>query len=114
MTVDKLGLPTQVHPAPYSIESIISVGEMKVTKQCFISFTIGEKYKDEVLFDVVDMDTCHMILGRPWQCDMNCIYNGRENTFTFYKDGVKIILTPIQESQLSSSQKLFSLFRKVT
>ncbi|KAK9950547.1 hypothetical protein M0R45_006032 [Rubus argutus] len=39
-----------------------------------------------------------MLLGRPWKFDVNSIHKGRENTFTFYKDGVKIILAPMRET----------------
>ena len=31
-----------------------------------IAFFIG-KYEDEVLCDVVPMQACHILLGRPWQ-----------------------------------------------
>jgi len=39
-----------------------------VNKQVLINFAI-EKYKDEVLCDVVPKETTHILLGRPWEYD---------------------------------------------
>ena len=33
-------------------------------ERCNVSFSIG-KYNDEVYRDVVDMDACHILFGRP-------------------------------------------------
>nr|GFB34081.1 hypothetical protein [Tanacetum cinerariifolium] len=45
------------------------------------------KYKDTILFDIVDMDFCHILLGRPWKYDLGVLHKGKENTNTFSKDG---------------------------
>ncbi|PHT59346.1 hypothetical protein CQW23_01709 [Capsicum baccatum] len=39
-------------------------GELKTTKQCMISFSIG-RYSDNVLCDVIPMQDCLIKLGRP-------------------------------------------------
>lgn len=31
-----------------------------------ISFFVGMKYRDEVWCDIVNMDVCHLLLGRIW------------------------------------------------
>jgi hypothetical protein len=35
-----------------------------VTKQCLVEFKIGG-YKDEIPCDVIPMNVCHVLLGRP-------------------------------------------------
>ena len=40
--------------------------ETLVTQQCRVTFFMGKCYVDEVVCDVVEMDACQLILGRPW------------------------------------------------
>ena len=59
------------------------------------------------------MDACHRLLGRPWQYDRKVIYDGFKNTYTFHKDGHKIILEPMKptmalETNLEEKSSLFS------
>lgn len=61
--------------------------ELQVDKQVLISFSIGRSYKDEVLCDVLPMEACHMLLGRPWQFDRKVKHDGRKNTYGFKVDG---------------------------
>ena len=44
-------------------------------------------YKERVICDVLPMDACHLLLGRPWKFDRKVIYDGEENTISFKKDG---------------------------
>ncbi|XP_052181971.1 uncharacterized protein LOC127794765 [Diospyros lotus] len=71
--VEKLNLMTLKHPRPYKLQWLNDCGEFKVTKQVFVSFSIG-KYTDEVLCDVLPMHAGHILLGRPWQFD-RCEFN---------------------------------------
>jgi hypothetical protein len=43
------------------------------------------------------MDACHIILGRPWQFDVDAIYKGRDNVYIFMNKGQKVVLGPIKE-----------------
>ena len=59
-----------------------------------MSFLIGVKYKDKMWCDVVAMDACHLLLGRPWQYDRSSHHDGRKNTYSFMIGNVKRILLP--------------------
>ena len=70
--IQKLRLATEKHPNPYKLSWLKRGNEVTVSKRCLVSFSIGLKYKDNAWCDVVVMDACHLLLGRPWQ-------NNREN-----------------------------------
>ncbi|GJS51826.1 putative reverse transcriptase domain-containing protein [Tanacetum coccineum] len=50
--------------------------------------------------NVVPMDACHLLLGRPWEYDRNTTHYGRANTYSFLFDGVKITLMPNKPKEL--------------
>ena len=62
--VEKLELETIEHPSPYRVSWLQKGHQVNVTKQCLVEFKIGG-YKDEILCDVIPMDVCHLLLGRP-------------------------------------------------
>jgi len=62
--VEKLNLQVVPHPKPYKLQWINEDGELSVDKQVKVKFSIGN-YKDNVLCDVVPMEACHILLGRP-------------------------------------------------
>lgn len=45
------------------------------------------------------MDVCHVWLGKPWQFDRKAMHDGKDNTYTFVKDGIKHTLVPMQEQR---------------
>ncbi|XP_059441865.1 uncharacterized protein LOC132174190 [Corylus avellana] len=92
--VRKLGLATEKHPTPYRLEWLKKGDEVIMSKRCLVSFSIGKRYKDKVWCDVVAMDACHILLGRPWQYDRNAHHDGRKNTYNFLVDNVKLTLLP--------------------
>lgn len=78
-------------------------GEVRVTRQVLVTFAIG-RYKDEVLYDVVSMQTGHILFGRPWQFDRRAIHDGYKDTYSFENDGVKICLKPFTPFQVYQDQ----------
>ena len=80
--VQKLGLATEKHPNPYKLSWLKKGNEVTVSKCCLVSFSIGLKYKDNAWCDVVVMDACHLLLGRPWQYERRIQHDGRKNTYS--------------------------------
>ncbi|MGV7343430.1 hypothetical protein PJI17_32545, partial [Mycobacterium kansasii] len=77
------------HPSPYTIGWIKEVKKTEVTEQYTITFSFGKSYKDQVICDVIDIEACHMLLGRSWQYNIIATHRGRDNVFIFIKDGRK-------------------------
>lgn len=72
------------------------MGDIRVTERCEVPFSIG-KYRDEVYCDVVDMEACHLLFGRPWQYDTDAKHHGKENVYRLVKEGVRYTLVPLSE-----------------
>ena len=64
--IQKLGVKTEAHPKPYKLAWLKKGGEVTVSQRALISFSISSKYKDQAWCYVVAMDTCYLLLGRPW------------------------------------------------
>jgi hypothetical protein len=97
--VEKLELETTDHPSPYKVSWLQKGHQVIVTKQCLVEFKIGG-YNDKILCDVIPMDVCHLLLGRPWQYERNVIHDGRMNTYTLEKNGRTHMLLPIKDKEV--------------
>jgi hypothetical protein len=97
--VEKVELETTDHPSPYKVSWLQKGHQVSVTKQCLVKFKMGE-YKDKVLCDVIPMDVCHVLLGRPWKYDRNVVHDGRMNTYTLENDGMTHKLLPIKDKEV--------------
>ncbi|XP_020682075.1 uncharacterized protein LOC110099310 [Dendrobium catenatum] len=92
--VQSLQLKTSKSPNPYKISWVKKGIDMVVTDMWKVNFSIGKHYASEVLCDVVDMDVCHLILGRPWKYNVGAIFDGRANTYSFDWKGRRLRLLP--------------------
>jgi hypothetical protein len=79
--VEKLSLSTKPHPQPYYIQWLNSSGKVKVTRLVRVEFAIGS-YHDSIDCDVVPMQACSMLLGRPWQFDKDSLHSGKTNQYS--------------------------------
>ena len=92
--VRKLGLATRPLSRPFRLEWLNEAGEQYVKEQVTVPITIG-RYEDEVVCNVLPMDACHILLGRPWQFDKRAVHDGFTNRHSFDHKGKKITLVPL-------------------
>lgn len=92
--VTKLGLKTSPHPKPYAVQWLNQEKKIHVARRVLLAFSIGKRYKEELWCDVMPMDACHVLLGRPWLFDRRVRHDGYKNTYTFLVNHQPITLTP--------------------
>jgi len=97
--VRKLNLTTTKHATPYKLQWLNECGEVRMTKQVLISFSI-RRYKDKVLCDVVPMHVAPLLLRRPWQFDRLAKYDGFKNWYTLEKDGKTYMIALLSPRQV--------------
>ncbi|KAI4372831.1 hypothetical protein MLD38_011015 [Melastoma candidum] len=73
--VGKLELSIEHHPHPYRLQWLSKTSDVRVTEQVQVPFSIGNNYGDEVVCEVIPMDACHLLVGRPWQYDRRARYD---------------------------------------
>lgn len=92
--VAKLALTTKPHPHPYHIQWLNNNGKLKVNRLVRVHFSIGS-YHDAVDCDVVPMEACSILLGRPWQFDTDSMHHGKSNKYSLLHHDKKIVLLPM-------------------
>nr|KYP31179.1 hypothetical protein KK1_048758 [Cajanus cajan] len=101
--VEKLGLTTTPHPKPYQLHWLNDDGDMVVNQQVEMEFSI-RNYKDKVTCDVVPMEACHILLGRPWKFYKQTTHDGLTNKIIFTHKGKKFVLHPLSPLQVAKNQ----------
>ena len=81
--IEKLGFQAMTHPHPYNIQWLNQSKELQVNSRCLISVSTGKSYQDELWSEVIPMDACDVLLGRPWMYDRKIMYDGYQNTYSF-------------------------------
>ena len=64
--------------------------------------------------DIMPMDVCHILLGRPLHYDRKVVHDRETNCYMFVKDGIKHMLVPMKEEDAAetSGTKALLLGRK--
>ena len=68
-----------------------------LSEQCLVKLKISP-FTNEVLCDIMPMDCCHVLLGRPLQFDKDVVYDGRMYKYSSWKDCVTLTLLPLIET----------------
>jgi hypothetical protein len=97
--VVKIGLTTRPHTHPYYIQWLNNSGKAKVTHIARVHFSIGT-YHDYANCDIVPMQACSLLLGRPWEFDTDAIHYGRSNKYTLVHNIKKITLLPLTPNEI--------------
>ena len=100
--VEKLVLKRMKHPTPYKVSWLQKGHHLLVNEQCNVELQIGT-YKDEILCDIIPVDVCHILLGRPWQYDKKAVHNVRKNIYSLEKDGKRHTLSPLEDETVQES-----------
>ncbi|CAL8119850.1 unnamed protein product [Prunus armeniaca] len=103
--VEYLQLSTEPHVSPYSLGWVKKGPSVRVAETCRGPLSIGKHYRDEILCDVIDMDACHILLGRPWQFDVDATFKGRDNVILFSWNNRKIAMATTQPAKQSVEPK---------
>ena len=103
--VDYLKLPTEPLDTPYLLGWVKKGPQVQVTQTCKLPISIGKHYKEDVICDVLDMNTCHVLLGRPWQYDNDVMYKGRDYIVIFRCGEHKIAITPVSRFEKNTKKK---------
>lgn len=93
--VTKLNLERLKHPKPYQIAWVQDEHKVLVSEKKLVKFHI-ESYHDEVLCDIISMDVCHILLGKPWQYDRKAIHDGRKNIYIVTSNENRITLMSLR------------------
>jgi hypothetical protein len=104
--VESLSLPTWEHPKPYYMQWINGVGKLKVTHRVKVPFTV-DGYVDKVECDVLPLHVCHLLLGRPWQHDVNALHHGRTNRYSFMHKGEFYTFLPKDAKDINCTVEVF-------
>ena len=74
-------------------------GALRVTNMVTVHFSIGT-YNDQVECDVVRMQACQLLLGRPWLYDRDAQICGRSNKVVLMYKGEHITLLPLSPEEI--------------
>lgn len=77
---------------------------VKVSQWSLVQVTIGTSYADEAWCEVIPLDACHILLGRPWQYNRKARHDGFNNAYPFKKYGVNVTLAPLDTRKVGTKK----------
>ena len=74
--MNELGLVTTPHPQPYNIVWMKGVQEIRITRQCKLTYFI-KPFEDEVLCDMAPLFVVDTLFSKPYLWDQHDTYQSR-------------------------------------
>lgn len=90
--VKNLGLETKPHSRLCHLGWVCDNAQLQVTKQYKLRFAIISSFNDEVELDVVPLDICGIVLGRPYWYDKKAIFHREHKKYHPFKDGIEFTM----------------------
>jgi hypothetical protein len=109
--VTKIGLTTHAHTHPYYIQWLNNSGKAKITHTARVHFSIGTDI-DYADWDVVLMQACFLLFGRPCEFDIDDVRHGRANKYTLMHKGKKITLLPLMPNEIVQCDRVIAEMAK--
>lgn len=69
---------------------------------CCVPFSIRKIYKSDEVCDVVDMNACHLLVGKAWWFNVDAVLRGRDNTYAFWYNSKKVCMVPLTNKKNNS------------
>jgi hypothetical protein len=107
--VAALSLSTRRLPMPCYMQWMNQSGMLKITHKARVKFFISN-YIDAADCDVVPLSACHLLLGQPWQFDLDATHIGHSNTYSFMHKSLSHVLKPMIETAIKVH--IFAAMRK--
>lgn len=95
--IRKLKLKTKLHPQPYKLSWLNNNNQMVVAHSCLHQIELGNRLKDKVYYDVVEMELANIPLRCTWLYNRESVHISRANTYTVVVNGKQHKLSPINE-----------------
>ena len=103
--VNCLNLDTTSNPHPFHLRWFQKDGPcLLVSQQCLVIFSI-DLFKDIVLYDVSPLDCSYLLLGIPYQSQINSIYMAKYNQYKFSNDSHTYIVTTAKPETHATKEK---------
>ena len=99
--VHALSLSTRRLSMPRYMQWMNQSGMLKITHKVRVKFLVGN-YVDTVDCDVASMSACHLLLGRPWQFDLDATHGGRSINYSFVHKGVHHLLKSMPDNAITA------------
>lgn len=64
-SVDYLKLSIELHEKPHTLGWVNNGSKLRVTLPSRVPISIGKHYREDAIYDIIDMDVFHILLGRP-------------------------------------------------